>query len=210
MRRLLLIVFGMMLIFAGGIAAQQGGGQLWVNAFEDRDGDATRDPNEPFITRGITVDLLDANGVIVASALLDDSPNASRGLVGFQRLDPGTYTVIVTGADWRATTGETFTQTLEEDVMPTVVWYGAQRIAAAPVAETPPPTAFMVNDEVLRLAISLLGAVIMMGGLSVIGCLIYLLVYARRAPKPVKTTTGSMRPVSVTLDDTGEIRSTRG
>jgi hypothetical protein len=207
MRRLLLFFFGLSVLFAGVLSAQQGGGQVWVNAFEDRDGDGTRDPNEPFITRGITVDLLDAGGVIVASALLDDSPNASRGLVGFQRLDPGTYTVVVTGADWTPTTETSFTPTIEANVMPTVLWYGAQRISAAPVDESP-SAAPLVDAEVLRIAVSLLGAIIVMGVVSVIGFLIYLLAFARRAPKAVKASTGSMRAVPV--DETGEIRSTRG
>jgi hypothetical protein len=208
MRRLLLFFFVMGLVIASVVSAQDGGGQLWVNAFEDRDGDGTRDPNEPFITRGVSVDLLDANGVVVASALLDESPNASRGLIGFQRLSPGTYTVIVTGADWTPTTADTFTQTLEANVMPTVLWYGAQR----PAAEVPvgTPTTATIDGEIVRIAVSLLGAVIVMGAFSVIGFVIYLLAFARRAPKASTTTTGSMRPVSMKIDETGEIRKTRG
>ncbi len=212
MRRLLLSFFVISLLVASAASAQDGGGQLWVNAFEDRDGDGTRDPNEPFITRGVSVDLLDANSVVVASALLDESPNASRGLIGFQRLSPGTYTVIVTGADWTPTTPDTFTQTLEENVMPTVLWYGAQRpVTNVPAEMSSNPLAALnaLDPEVLRIGLSLLGAVIVMGAFSVIGFLIYLVVYARRAPKPVKTTaTGSMR--AVRTDETGEIRSTRG
>ncbi|MBK9748338.1 MAG: hypothetical protein IPO91_16405 [Chloroflexi bacterium] len=212
MRRLLLLCIVIGLLVASAASAQEGGGQLWVNAFEDRDGDGARDPNEPFITRGVSVDLLDANGVVVASALLDESPNASRGLIGFQRLSPGTYTVIVTGADWTATTPDTFTQTIEADVMPTVLWYGAQRPVTSIATTTPgDPLAALnaLDPQVLRLGVSLLGAVIVMGAFSVLGFLIYLLVYARRAPKPMKTTTtGSMR--AVRTDETGEIRSTKG
>lgn len=213
--RLLLIVslLSLSLIVVSALTAQEGGGQLWVNAFEDRDGDGTRDPNEPFITRGVSVDLLDADGVIIASALLDDSPNASRGLIGFQRLAPGTYTVVVTGADWTPTTPDSFTQTLEANVMPTVLSYGAQRINAAPTpaaaSSSPLGALASVDSNVLRIALSLLGAIIVMGFLSVVGFVIYLVAFARRAPKPIKTTTtGSMRPVRV--DETGEIRKSRG
>jgi hypothetical protein len=58
--------------------AQESRGQVWVEVFEDRDGDGVKVPSEPPITRGVTVDLLDASGVVVVSALLDDSANAAR------------------------------------------------------------------------------------------------------------------------------------
>jgi len=208
MRRGFLFTLLMSLLITSAVFAQDGGGQVWVNAFEDRDGDGVRDPNEPFITRGISVNLLDANGVVVASALLDESPNASRGLVGFQNLSPGAYTVIVTSADLTATTPDTFTQTVESNVMPTVLWFGAQRAAA--IESDSQPTALATDGEIMRIAISLLAAVIVAGVFSVVGFVIYLIAFARRAPKVMTTTTGSMRRVSSNMDDTGEIRSTRG
>jgi len=190
----------------------QDGGQLWVTAFEDRNADGSHDPNEPFITRGVSVNLLDADGVIVASALLDDSPNASRGLVGFQRLSPGTYTLEVISPDLTPTTPTSFTQTVEANVMPTVLWFGAQRAAAVVEESSTAPASILTGGgEIARLAISLLGAALVVGAFSAIGFMIYLVAFAPRAAKLRKistSTTGSMRAVRV--DETGEIRKTRG
>lgn len=206
---LMLLVFASA-VFASAVSAQDGG-QLWVNAFEDRDGDGSRDPNEPFVTRNVSVVLQDANGVVIASALLDDSPNASRGLIGFQRLPPGTYTVIVSSPDLTPTTPDTFTQAIELGGMPTLLWYGGQRLSSALEPADAGSPALTMDAELMRIVIALLGALIVVAVLSVIGVFIYLIAYARRAPKPVRSatsSTGSMR--AVRMDDTGEIRSTRG
>src|SRR5690349_845860 len=104
-----------------GAALAQTGGRLWIRAFEDRNGNGTRDSGEPLLTRGISVDLLDANSVIIASALLDTSPNASQGLVGFQLLPPGQYSVIVTSADYTPTTVDTFTAEVSNAGVPQVL-----------------------------------------------------------------------------------------
>ena len=62
------------------LLAQDSGGQLWVQAFEDRNGNGQHDAGEPFLTQGVSVDLLNADGVIVASATLDGAPYASSRL----------------------------------------------------------------------------------------------------------------------------------
>ena len=108
-----------------GAALAQSGGQLWVRAFEDRNANGAREPGEPFLTRGIAVSLLNEEGVIIASALLDDSPNAAQGLVGFQLLPPGQYSVAVTSADYEATGETTFTTTVSDAGIPPVLEFGA-------------------------------------------------------------------------------------
>lgn len=87
-------------------AAQDSGGQFWVQAFEDRNGDGVHDPGEPFLTSGVSVDLLNADGVVMASGTLDDAPFASRGFIGFLYLSPGSYTAVISSPDLTPTTAE--------------------------------------------------------------------------------------------------------
>jgi hypothetical protein len=188
---------GLLLIFVlaafGSAYAQEGGGQLWVSAFEDRNGNGQRDGGEPLITRGVSVNLLDSDGVIIDSALLDDSPNAARGLVGFQRLAPGTYTIVVTTADLTPTTPDSFTQTIEAGGLPVVLNFGGQRVAAEATAGG--ESAGSSENDLARVAVAALGAVVVMGLLTLLGALIYALILRRRfAERPRATSTGAFRP----------------
>ena len=79
-RRLGLTILFLLLI--SNMALAQSGGQLWVRSYEDRNANGVRDTGEPLLTRGVSVDLVNGDGIVIASALLDNSPNASQGLVG--------------------------------------------------------------------------------------------------------------------------------
>ncbi|MBZ0279084.1 MAG: hypothetical protein K8I60_23260, partial [Anaerolineae bacterium] len=108
------------------VTAAQSGGQLCVRAFEDRSGNGTLDAGEPLLTRGISVNLLDASNVTVASALMDESPTSAQGVICFQGLPGGQYTVAITSAEYTATTPDLITTTIAADGLPTVVEYGGR------------------------------------------------------------------------------------
>ena len=57
------------------------------NVYEDADGDCIRDPNETSLS-GVLIELLNANGTVVASTRTDASGNYR-----FEKLTPGTFTV---------------------------------------------------------------------------------------------------------------------
>jgi hypothetical protein len=174
--------------------AQEGSGQLWVSAFEDRNGNGQRDGGEPLITRGVSINLLNSDSVIIDSALLDDSPNAARGLVGFQRLAPGTYTVTVTTPDLTPTTPDVFTQTIEAGGLPVVLNFGGQRVAAEVTASGESVSG--TENDLARVAVAALGALVVMGVLTLLGGLIYVLILRRRlAERPRVTATGTIRPL---------------
>src|SRR6185369_17943230 len=99
MRRLICILTLVFALSGTAVAAQQTGGQLCVRSFEDRNGNGKLDAGEPLLTRGVSINLLDAGGITVASALLDTSPTAAQGVVCFQFLASGQYSVEVTSAD---------------------------------------------------------------------------------------------------------------
>ncbi len=188
------------------LLAQDSRGQLWVQSFEDRNGNGQRDAGDPFLTHGVSVDLLNADGVIVASATLDGAPDASRsrGYVGFLYLDPGTYTAVITSPELTPTTPDRVPVTITEDELPVTVLYGAQRATVAAANGT---AASPLNGELARVALSGFVTLIVVGIMTGIGIMIYLLVLRRRYQAEMKRyTTGSMR--AVRLDQTGEMRRT--
>lgn len=204
------VLIGLILgVFALGVSAQEaGGGQIWVRVFEDRNGNAARDAGEPLVTRGVSADLIDSSGTAIRSALLDTEPNASQGLIAFQFLTPGAYTIVLTSADLTATTPTQFSVTVEAGAMPLVIDFGGQRVV--PVAATVEPTADMEQRELLRIGIAGVAALIVIGGMISLGLLIYALVLRpnafRRADvdpmRSTSTSTGTHRPVK---SDTPEV-----
>ena len=205
MRRL--ILFLLLLVMTSGAALAQSGGQLWVRAFEDRNGNGVREANEPLLTRGVSVNLLNAEGVIIATGLLDNSPNASQGLVGFQMLPPGQYSVVVTSADYTPTAGETFVAEVSASGVPPVLEYGGQAAAAPETASTAVPT-----TDTTRLVIAGAGAAAVILVMVILGFLVYMLTLRRRmnAAKAAdaRLTTGSMR--AVRTGETGQFRTATG
>lgn len=200
MRRLICILT---LAFAigGTAAAQQTGGQLCGIFFEDRNGNGNLDSSEPRLTRGINVNLLDAGGIIIASALLDTSPTASQGVVCFQFLAAGQYSAVVTSADFNATTPSTFTTNVAETGSPAYFYFGGQRAGAATIAPSGSGAAAQTDEnQFVRLVISIVGTIIVLAGMVFLGILVYALAFRGRRPAAQaaldpRTTTGSMRAV---------------
>lgn len=190
---------------ASGVAAQDSTGQFWVQAFEDRNGDGVHNAGEPFLTSGVTVDLLNADGVVMASGSLDNAPYAAQGFLGFLYLAPGTYTAVISSPDLTPTTSERVDVTISEEQDLVRVSYGAQEptLTETTTAATPFGS---VRGQVARVALAGFGALVVVGIMVMIGVLVYALVLRKRAPVEMKrTTTGSMRPVRVT--DTGAFQT---
>lgn len=208
-RRTIFILAALLGIF--GTAAAQNGGQFCMKAFEDRNGNGTIDGGEPFITRGISVNLLDGQNITIASALIDQSPTAAQGVVCFQQLPAGQYTMTITSADFSATTPTTMTTSLADGALPVVMEFGGKR-AAALTTPTPTGTSGAVDrNELARIIISALGTLVVVAGMVVLGVIIYALALRQRKP-PVpeamdpRRTTGSMS--AVRSRDTGEFPRT--
>jgi hypothetical protein len=182
------------------VGAQGGSGQFWVQMFEDRNGNGIQD-NEPPITRGASVELLNSEGVVIATAMMDNSPFADRGLVGFRFLPPGEYTIVVTSPDFTPTTDTRFTRTLNEgDVLPPVV-FGAQQASTGTPTDPTTQNDPLRRIQVARIAIAALGAVIVAGLMVLLGAAIYALVLRRRYKAQMHklmTSTSSMPSIRTT------------
>jgi hypothetical protein len=198
MRRISLILI-LILAISGVAGAQQTGGQLCVRSFEDRNGNGKLDAGEPVLTRGVSVNLLDAGGITIASALLDSSPTAAQGVVCFQFLAAGQYSVLVTSADFTATTPATVTTTISEGGVPTVVEFGGQRAGVATAAPGGSSAAPLSQEsELARIIISVLGALVVIAGMVFLGVLIYVVAFrARRTVTRINPTTGSTPAVNI-------------
>ncbi len=199
-RRLNLIIdCCLMLALGSSVHAQDtGGGQVWVRAFIDRDGDGARDVSEPLLTSGVTVDLL-RDGVVIASALLENAPYAAQGLIGFQSLEPAEYSVVIAAAQLTPTTPNTVLVQVRDSGLPPIVEFGGRPLVTAPAVSgviTPP------DEALTRLIVSALVGVIAAGVIAFVGFLIYIFGLHPRYARALQTaqrlrTTGSMRTVVV-------------
>jgi NTP pyrophosphatase (non-canonical NTP hydrolase) len=89
--------------------------------------------------------------------------------------------VIVASADYRATTPDTLTAFVQDDDIPAVLEFGAQRIAASIVQETGEAAQGLTREQALeRLLMAVLGGLVAALVMLVLGLLIYLLLARRR------------------------------
>ena len=168
------------LLLASWPARAQDTGQICVQVFEDRDADGLRAADEGAIAQGIGASLRNAAGVTIDSELLEGSPFARDGLICFNHLLAGDYSLMLTSAEYAATTAATFAAAVNPGAAPAVVEFGARPLRAAPASGAGGP-GFAIDpaalDAMLRgLAGSLVAVVVM----SVTGLLIYLSVFRRR------------------------------
>jgi hypothetical protein len=205
------------LLAATSLAGAQNDGRFCVEAFEDRDGSGTQETGEPLLTRGVSANLIDSTGVIIDTALLDNSPTAAQGLLCFGGLAAGQYTIEIISAEVVATTGNSLTLSITSGETPQVLSFGGRRTTVSTsedggiIGEL---TARYDRDALVQRAlISGAGAAAAMFVTAVIGLFIWTIALrgrGRRAlPSPdayyrQRTTTGSMRAVHPT--DTGEVR----
>ncbi len=90
-------------LFCAAVLSAQDVGQACLLAFADWDENGARAQAEPALSRGIGADLLNAQGITLASQLLADSPFASQGLLCFNQLAGGEYQLRLTSAAYAAT-----------------------------------------------------------------------------------------------------------
>lgn len=92
------------LLICGAALNAQDVGQICLLAYADWDENGARDLDEPALNRGVGADLLNAQGITIASRLLIDSPFATNGLLCFDQLAAGDYRLRLTSAEYAATT----------------------------------------------------------------------------------------------------------
>jgi hypothetical protein len=191
MTRRLISALLLLLTITGIAAAQTSGGQMCVRAFDDRNGNGQKDNNEPPITRSLSASLINAQGVIIDTMLMDDtSPNASSGLMCFQRLEAGQYSMRVSSADYMPTTTNEFIAVISDTGIPVVFPYGGQVIPIeVPQTTLDEPLTLTASEQqafIARLVIAGIGAIVIIGAMLVVGAIIYF-AFLRKRPQALPT-----------------------
>lgn len=193
-------------LLAAGIMAQSNNadGEFCVRAFADTNGNGVRDLNEAPLQGGISANLLDASGIVIASALLDNSPTQARGLICFQFLPPGQYAIEVVSADYNATTVNVMTNVVRAGEVPYVMDFGAHQVGGLTAAAATDDQT-LSESQVMRIVVALGGAVGAIVAMSFLGFLIYLIGYRGRLRRVAAPAAGDeyYRRPSSTATSTG-------
>jgi hypothetical protein len=184
MRTALLLTILIFSLFPIPAFAQTDGGQFWVQFFEDLNGDGVRAEDEPPVVRGAVVQLLNAERVVVETGLLDTASNAARGLVAFQYLTAGEYTLQISAAEWVSTTPSEFTRDISPDQPPTVVEVGLERlpITAQPASRFT-ESEWRQRSSRARIAAAGAGAALTAGGMTILGSFLAAFAFSPRRPR---------------------------
>lgn len=184
-RRRVALALALVLLARALPAGAQGAGPLWVRFFEDQNSNGVLDEGEPVLTSGVAIALLNSAGVTIGTALLQDAPTAAQGVIGFQDLQPGEYTLEITSAQYRPTTETRFTRAIEAAAGPVIVEYGARLIPPEPSASRVRglfglPIYLGERDQVARLALALSLALTVAALMSALGLTVFVLILRRR------------------------------
>lgn len=186
-----LVLFYLFVVGAGILTAQETG-QICVLSFDDQDESGVLDANEPPITQGVGISLLNERGVTIESQLLEDSPQAARGLVCFVGLPAGDYRVLLTSADHIAITSSSFQAAVVPGSVPVRFDFGVKPLTSenATAAASLSQTEWNLAGQGILLGAA--AAVIVSGIMVIIGLLIYFAAFrprmkrkrSRQAPTP--------------------------
>lgn len=179
-----LLLLTLLLLVAMNVFAQDTG-QICIQSFEDRDGSGTRDDDEPAISQGVAANLMSALSVTIDTLLLENSISAASGLTCFENLPAGDYVVVLTSAQYEATTAPSFNALVVPGTAPVLYDFGLAPIRherdisidgerSLNEAETRALQAF---------AIALVGSGIVAGIVFLLGLSLYFGVFRRRLRK---------------------------
>ncbi|MCY4537886.1 MAG: hypothetical protein OXE52_06610 [Chloroflexi bacterium] len=179
-RMLMLLCLSLALV---GASKSQDTGQICVMSYEDRNGNRRFDANEPPVTQGIGVNLQSALGITVATKLLEASTYTVPGLVCLGDLPRGEYQVLMTSAQYRATTDLAFSAVVAPGSAPVRLDFGVTRFPVGTAEETEAQASQLTDEQLQRLqsiGMGLIASMLISLVMFLIGCLFYMLVFRRR------------------------------
>lgn len=179
MKTRILLSLGVGLALAVGVVtAQTNNGQICLSAFEDTNGNQVKDQGEAPITQDIVVTLADAQNIIVQSLMMDDSSLASNGVVCFQGLAAGQYTLTAASANYDATTTTSFLTAVDASGNVQRFDYGGKLAISRPTGASAAAASGVLTPErqaaiIDRLLRSSVGALIAVSVLGLLGVIVY-------------------------------------
>lgn len=162
-----------LLIVGGGLKAQETG-QICVLSYDDRNQNGLRDAGEPPIAHGIGLHLLTPRRVTIASMLLEESPDAARGLACFEGLPAGEYMTLMTSADYIAVSASSFNAAVTLGGAPVRFDFGVKPLTSAGLTTAPP------NQTLSGVLFAAAASGLVSGLMLIIGLLIYFAVFRPR------------------------------
>lgn len=159
--------------------AQADQGRICVTAYNDANQNGTREPMEPLLA-DVVVTLQTEQAISVGNYVTTGQTEPYC----FEGLAPGIYLINFSGGMVTPTAENDFAVTLMAGGIPAQVQFGAARMDVLPVADSGLPETSLIAAEgstVLRVAIALAGALVVMVGLAALGLLIFWLRYRRAA-----------------------------
>lgn len=166
-----------------GTSTSQDTGQICVMSYEDRNGNGKFDDNEPPVTQGIGVNLQSALGITVATKLLEASTYTVPGLVCLGDLPRGEYQVLLTSAQYRATTDVAFSAVVAPGSAPVRLDFGVTPLPVARAEDAEAQTSQLTDEQLQGLrsiGLGLIASMLISLVMLLIGWLIYMLVFRRR------------------------------
>lgn len=179
----LLLLSLLLLVCASAFA--QDTGQICIQSFEDRDGSGTRDDDEPAIAQGLAANLMSALGITIDTLLLENSISAASGLACFENLPAGDYVVVLTSAQYEATTAPSFNALVVPGAAPALYDFGLAPIRRERdnSIEAAPPLNEAETRALQAIAIALAGSGLVSGIVFLLGLSLYFGVFRRRLRK---------------------------
>lgn len=166
-----------------GTSTSQDTGQICVMSYEDRNGNRKFDENEPPVTQGIGINLQSALGITVATKLLEASTYSVPGLVCLGDLPRGEYQVLLTSAQYRATTDSAFSAIVAPGSAPVRLNFGVTPLPLVRAEEAEAQTSQLTDEQLQGLqsiGMGLIAGALISLVMLLIGWLIYMLVFRRR------------------------------
>ncbi len=155
-------------------------GQICVRAYVDQNEDGQRAGSEIPIVRGIAASLLDDRDLTIASQFLEDSPYAADGLLCFDQLLAGEYSVIISSSEYIATTATSAEASVRPGTAPARIDFGAKPLAVLAGPSAIADLVALDADGIQTLLLAAGAAALAIIVMSLLGCLLVALILRRR------------------------------
>ena len=154
--------------------------QVCLSAFVDDNGDGKRDSDEAPIEHGIAASLLNENDVTIAATLLEDSPDASDGLLCFDQVPAGSYRLMISSSEYAATGDASADVLVQPGAPPPKIDFSMSPLASSANARIM-PRLLDLDSAALRSLLPILAALILVSVMMILlGCLLFFGLARRR------------------------------
>ena len=178
-------------MLVSGLVQAQDRGQVCARIYADHDNNGLRGSDEPLISEGVGVELLTANGVTMAAGLLAQSPLAAEGILCFEGLANGDYSLRLTSAAYVGTGATDASANVDVGSAPPLLDLGARPLIEA---ESSFGAAYALDGQMARDLLLALGA--LTAALLLAGCVLALLIASkprRSRSRPLPAAEGAGR-----------------